>query len=236
MEPWREYQHRVADLFRELGCIVEVDASVQGIRSRHAIDVWVRFVRFGIRQAWVVECKDWQRAVPQEKVLALRTIVDDVGADRGILVAESGHQSGAWASASSTNITLATLDELRELAKADLLSRGLVVLSERCARLRRELHGFWETVEQRHEGTSHSVTQQVRFGVDGSAMIQALGTVGIIQAGLEEAQLGKPEGLPYGVDESGDRILRAPDLESFVAGASEVLTGLEELVACQPRK
>ena len=43
MTGWREYQNQVADLFRSLGCLAEVEASVKGVRATHDIDVWVVF-------------------------------------------------------------------------------------------------------------------------------------------------------------------------------------------------
>jgi restriction system protein len=120
MANWREYQERVVDLFRELGCSVEVEASVEGVRASHDIDVWVVFERFGLEHRWAIECKYWDKPIPKEKVLTLRSIVDDVGADKGILVAESGFQSGARDATSSTNILLTTLSKLRSLAEHDL--------------------------------------------------------------------------------------------------------------------
>ena len=117
--PWKAYQHETADFFKTLGCIVETDASIQGVRARHAIDVWVRFARFGVQVAWVIECKLWKRRVPKEKVLALKAVVEDIGADRGILLAESGHQRGARVAARSTNVTLATLEDLRHSANLE---------------------------------------------------------------------------------------------------------------------
>lgn len=231
METWRVYQHETAQFFRDLGCIVEVDASVQGARARHAIDVWVRFARFGLQQAWVIECKLWQRAVPKEKVLALKSIVDDVGADRGILLAESGHQAGARSVVSATNITLTTLDELRQSAKADLLRIALSTIFERSVRLKQRMHSLWDHESWNRDGMRGS-TSRPKPGVDGEAMMRALGTVSIIQLGLEQAQLGNRP-LPFRFDESGERLIQAPDLESFVAAASEVLSELERIVANQ---
>ena len=94
--PWKQYQEGVAQLFRELGCNVATDLVVEGVRGKDAIDVSIRFVRFGLRQHWIVECKLWGRPVPKEKVRALKSIVDNIGADRGLLIAEAGHQSGAF--------------------------------------------------------------------------------------------------------------------------------------------
>ena len=105
---WRDYQEKVAVLFRNLGCIAETDLAVQGARAKHNIDVWVTFNQFGLVNKWLIECKYWKSRVSKEKVLALKSIVEDVGADRGILVGETGFQQGAFDSANTSNILLTT--------------------------------------------------------------------------------------------------------------------------------
>jgi hypothetical protein len=86
MKGWQEYQNQVARLFADLGCTIEVEPTVQGARGRHKVDVLVRFPVFGLKSLWVIECKYWTSPIPKEKVLVLRSVVEDVGADRGILV------------------------------------------------------------------------------------------------------------------------------------------------------
>ena len=81
---WREYQNEAAAYFRRQGCSAEVDASVKGLRAQHKVDVVVNFLRAGI------DCKLWNTRVPKEKVEALRSIVEDVGADREIIISEKG--------------------------------------------------------------------------------------------------------------------------------------------------
>src|SRR5262249_38211470 len=65
-------------------------------------------------QTWIVECKWWRRAVSKVHVAALANIVQDVGADRGILLTETGFQTGATRLASLSNITLTSLTEWKE--------------------------------------------------------------------------------------------------------------------------
>jgi len=114
---WREYQEKVAAFFRRQGCNAEVEKIVQGVRAKHEVDVHVTFHRSGIECTWVVECKLWKSKVPKEKVMALKSIVDDVGADRGIIVSENGFQSGALDAVRDSNITLVTsIDEFEKTA------------------------------------------------------------------------------------------------------------------------
>jgi len=104
---WRDFQEKVAGLFRKIpGCRAFVDYTVNGSRiGKVKVDVLVEFRtqqdrRLGIRGYGfvfkvIVECKCWKKRIPQEKVFALKTIVEDIGAAMGILVTEVGVQSGA---------------------------------------------------------------------------------------------------------------------------------------------
>lgn len=70
--------------------------------------------------------------MPKEKVLALRSIVDDVGADRGFVMAEGGYESGTLQAARFANVVLTSLANLRETLAYEL---GLASLSSLDARL-----------------------------------------------------------------------------------------------------
>src|SRR3979409_1054615 len=95
MAEWSEYQEEVAQFFRELGLTAETDATIEGVRTRHKIDVLVRRKHPGIALTWLVECKHWKSPVSKEKVFTLRSIVEDTGSDRGFIMAEGGYQTGA---------------------------------------------------------------------------------------------------------------------------------------------
>jgi restriction system protein len=109
MTAWRDYQEQTAQFFRDLGLAAETDVTVQGVRTSHDVDVLVRFDHVGFEVTWIVECKLWQTPVTRLHVLALRTIVSETGADRGILMAERGFQSGAVEAADLTNVQLTSL-------------------------------------------------------------------------------------------------------------------------------
>jgi hypothetical protein len=111
---WSEYQEQVADFFRRLGLSAETNVPLIGIRTSHDVDVVVRSKLAGFDVLWLVECKCWKTAIPKEKVLALRSIVDDTGADRGFIMAESGYQSGALEASRLANVTLTSIADLKE--------------------------------------------------------------------------------------------------------------------------
>ena len=96
MSDWKSYQEEVADVFRALGCEVKTNYKCSGARDAHWLDVSVRFFQFGLSQHWIVECKYWKKRISKEKVFAFVKIAEEIGADRGLLVAEAGYQSGAY--------------------------------------------------------------------------------------------------------------------------------------------
>lgn len=128
---WREYQEKTADFFRSLGLEAETNITVQGVRTKHDIDVLVKFSHVGFEVKWIIECKHWDSKVSKLHVLALREIVSDTGADRGILLAENGFQSGAIEAANLTNVQVTTLENVMNSAKSAINSMWLRNLFDR---------------------------------------------------------------------------------------------------------
>jgi restriction system protein len=132
---WQEYQEEVAAFFRSIGLDATTNHTVQGVRTAHDIDVFVRSHQVGFDVVWIVECKHWSTPVNKLHVLGLRQIVADLGVDRGILLCEVGFQSGAAEAAALTNVNLTSLDGLRGTASAEFTAmrlRELFDLAEAC--------------------------------------------------------------------------------------------------------
>ena len=139
---WYEYQEKVKDFLNEQPQVTaETNVKVPGVRIFHDIDVVANFTALGAPITWFIECKLWKTKVPIEKVLTLRTIVDEAGADRGLLIAENGFQSGAVQAAENTNVELITFDDFKRRVLADAaISR----LTEYIARLAVISHRYWQ--------------------------------------------------------------------------------------------
>ena len=117
---WQQYQEDAASIFRRLGYETSIEAKVTGARATHTVDVCVKGRVGSASFLWIIECKLWKNRIPKEKVLALYSVVQDVGADRGYLLSEVGFQSGATDATTNTNIKLVSMasiirDNLREL-------------------------------------------------------------------------------------------------------------------------
>jgi hypothetical protein len=122
---WKDYQEEAATFFRTLGLTAETDVRLQGVRTSHDVDVVVKSVYVGFDVLWLVECKHWKTPVSKLHVLGLRQIVLDLGADRGILLSESGFQAGAAEAAALTNIQLTSLAVLVERTKDEVFAMRL---------------------------------------------------------------------------------------------------------------
>ena len=118
---WQKFQEITAQVFKQAGCCAEENAAVEGARSKHNVDVLVTFENYGFESKWAVECKSWNSNVTKEKVLALRSIVDDVGADKGLIVCKKNFQSGAVSAANKTNIELVSFSELEQVIASSVV-------------------------------------------------------------------------------------------------------------------
>lgn len=150
MTDWREYQKRAANLFQEPGFDVHTDLRVTGARGSHDVDVYASFERAGLAVNLIVECKYWKRPLDKFHVLTLRSIVEDVGADRGISLSESGAQRGAVAVTRMSNVHVTSIINLKALAADELVLERV-----RCQRPR-------DTARRRPDSCPVAVMKSVR--------------------------------------------------------------------------
>ena len=142
---WKDYQEEAAAFFRELGLDASTDVPVKGVRTTHNVDVLVKSHFVGFDITWIVECKLWSSKVSKVHIIALREIVKDVGADRGILLSESGFQSGAFEAAHLTDVQLTTLCHCRKTSSEDVL---LMRLREIYDRIDASRDHYWDITKK----------------------------------------------------------------------------------------
>lgn len=222
-EAWHRYQREAARLFEQLGFATTLDAHLEGARAEHDVDVLVEFRRAGVDHSWVVECKLWKRRIPKSAVLTLQRIVGDVGADRGILLSESGPQPGAVTATRYSNITLTNLEDLRRNAEVDLFDFRLGQLFRRYAEAEEKLRRLGLTTVGRPPLGSGL---RVKPGMDWDGVLACQARLSAVQFGVTRARTGHFP-APYDLDLKTEQYLDAEDLESFLNGAEQTLSDLE---------
>lgn len=122
---WYQFQEDICSYFNSIGTSAETNVTVQGVRTTHDIDVLVKTKYLGEDLTWIIEAKKWKKRVNKLQVLGLRTIADDIGADRAFIISEAGFQKGAYEAAENTNVKLKTYEELkkdtRELIESEII-------------------------------------------------------------------------------------------------------------------
>jgi restriction system protein len=156
---WCEYQEETAAFFRSLGLEAQTNVTVQGVRTQHDIDVLVKMHHVGFEVTWAIECKHWKTKVSKLHVLGLRSIVQEIGADRGILLCEAGFQSGALEAAQLTNVVVTSLANVMQSAQNDIYSLRIRELLERIEASRER---YWEIPKS--ERIKHGLRQELGGG------------------------------------------------------------------------
>jgi hypothetical protein len=221
---WKDYQEETAAYYRGLGLSAETDVTIEGVRSKHKIDVAVRGYRAGVEFLWVVECKYWNRAVSKDTVATLVAIVQDVGADRGLLLSRRGFQAGATALAQKSNITLTSLSELRANTADEYIEFQCELLSKRCQAARDFISARTIVRSDWSSPTSGSIWMSDPPGL-GYVSYEMQGRISMIEKPIRDAIKGKwPIELTL-----LSPVPDAPEDYSFLAETAVQVSNMDEL-------
>lgn len=120
---WREFEDHVRQVYQTLldlngeKVLVARDVTIRGRNGLdHQIDVYYEFELACIRHQVAIECKNMQRPLDKDRVMAFSSKVNDCPGVRGIIVAAQGYQSGAKKFAED--------DGIKALVPSDLPSLG----------------------------------------------------------------------------------------------------------------
>lgn len=112
---WRDLQIQVAKIMKESGFIVDSEKDIETVRGIVNIDVYAEDTSQKPKTIYLCECKFWQKAIPKSIVHSFRSVVNDFGANWGLIISSHGFQSGTFAAAANSNIRLLTWKEFQEL-------------------------------------------------------------------------------------------------------------------------
>lgn len=214
---WKDYQEEAAEFFRTLGLNASTDVSLQGVRTSHDVDVLVEIDVAGFPVKWVVECKHWKSRVGRLHVMGLREIVNDLGADRGIILCEKGFQRGAVEAANLTNVRVSSLAELSETSRDTIASYRLNELFDRIGICRDR---YWELPKELR------IDQGLRPGLGDEIHYSGARVVDFAEKFLGFAFRGA---FPIMID-AYDSLLLGRPVPDTVHNAEEVLSILDPLI------
>ena len=102
---WRDLQDKVCKYLNQAGYHAETAKTIELVRGKVEVDVFATTDDEMLKQ-FICECKHWDTPVPQEKIHAFRTVVQDSGSMLGIFISKTGYQKGAIEAARCSNVIL----------------------------------------------------------------------------------------------------------------------------------
>ena len=115
---WREFEKLAADIQRQLApdARVETNVKMQGRRSgiERQIDIFVHQTVGQYEIRIIIDCKDYKKPVDVKDIEAFMGMVEDVGANKGAMIAASGFTSTAKQRAKDSGIDLYQLVDTSE--------------------------------------------------------------------------------------------------------------------------
>ena len=112
---WKDLQRQVSKIFQRSGLNSETNKRITTARGTVNIDVYAEDSSSQPSTTYICECKHWKSNVPKTVVHALRSVVQDYGANWGFIISSAGFQSGAYEAAENSPVRLLTWSEFQEL-------------------------------------------------------------------------------------------------------------------------
>lgn len=113
-ENWKDLQNKVGEILRQCNFKVDIERKIKSIRSEIEIDVYAEENIDNRRYLILCECKMWNSNIPQLYVHGLRTVINDIGANKGYIITTSDFQKGSINSVENTNVELLNWQEFQK--------------------------------------------------------------------------------------------------------------------------
>jgi hypothetical protein len=186
----------------------------------------------GVEQLWLIECKSWKRPIPKERLLTFRSVVEDTGADRGLLFSETGFQAGAVSAARNTNVILTSLRDFEENSPAEVSSARAKVLDEGIARVIQAFASLWDLPELERGAAFARYPGPPGFPfLEGTphATIGVTARLAQMRQALEDARFNRWPVAYYPLDHKDGEVFDVKDWESLFFVAERMLITCERI-------
>lgn len=162
---WIDLQNKVAHVLEICGFNVETPKVLESVRGNVEVDVYAKSLDMLI----ICECKYWKSNIPQNIIFAFRTILSDIGANKGIVIAKNGFQVGAYKQVEKTNIEIVTWEEFIEQYKEKYLKLYVKKLSKierslyRLAVCKNEYLKYYDILDKVHRLEINQLLDKLRI-------------------------------------------------------------------------
>ena len=112
---WKDLEKQVARILNESGLYVDVGKDIKTVRGTVNIDVYAEDDFQKPKITYLCECKYWKKKIPKTVIHAFRTVVNDYGANWGLIISSEGFQSGSIEASANSNIMLLIFKDFEQL-------------------------------------------------------------------------------------------------------------------------
>lgn len=123
---WKDLQNKVAFILNCVGIVSEKEKTVHTPRGKVELDIYGIDKNSIDKIKYIIECKNWNKKVPQNVVHSFTQLMIETGSNIGYIISKKGFQKGAFDYINSTNIRLFTFKEF-ELHYFDLWYKNYFV-------------------------------------------------------------------------------------------------------------
>ena len=101
---WQDLQDGVCRILNEIGISAVTNYKYQTPRGEVEIDVFGIDQKSVERIQYIIECKNWEKSIPQHVVHSFTTVMHETGGNIGFIISKHGLQNGAREYLKHTNI------------------------------------------------------------------------------------------------------------------------------------
>lgn len=110
---WKDLQIRVSEILNQSNFSTQIEYTINSLRGNYEIDVYAEEIIDDRNYRIICECKCWKSNIPQNVILAFRSILNDTGIEKGYIITTSNFQKGSHESSDSTNIKLFSWEDFQ---------------------------------------------------------------------------------------------------------------------------
>ncbi|TXN38143.1 restriction endonuclease [Flagellimonas hymeniacidonis] len=111
---WQDLQNKVNLILNDIGLNSNKEVELKTPRGTVEIDVYAIDPKSIDKIKYIIECKNWNKKVPQTVIHSFTTIMNETGGNIGYIISKKGFQKGALEYSNSTNIRLFSYVEFQE--------------------------------------------------------------------------------------------------------------------------